>query len=201
MLCVCLPHQHGSSAPTRSLIRHAIFCHIGPPRWVDDWPPYGSVGVRCLSQEHNDAFLSSINMNLYPCDSNLRSYPLSCTAAILYSTLSCTGYKHKVSFPTIQQRNMPQCSVSIELATLQFLTLEQTELQPSPHCLNFLMSSVSYARHSNSIKRSLVSPPLRASPHSPAATFFLALLIFFLKTLFRNSANLLFSPSDIVKEA
>ena len=68
---------------TRTLIRHAIFDHTGPPRRSIAWPRYGNIGGMCLAQEHNDTLPSS---GSEPRVNNLAvakfcSYPLRCTTA------------------------------------------------------------------------------------------------------------------------
>ena len=74
---VCLPLQHEVSFVMQSLVR------LGHHDEMMAWPRYGSVGVKCLSQEHNDKLLSSgtepraDNVAIV----NVRYYSLSCTAA------------------------------------------------------------------------------------------------------------------------
>ena len=48
MFRVCLPHQYEASYVMQSLV--TLGHHDG---WIT-WPRYESVGVKCLSQEHND---------------------------------------------------------------------------------------------------------------------------------------------------
>ena len=62
-----------------------MFNQTEPPRWVDAWPHYASVGIIYFSQKHNDSLLSSgttVRLGIFVV-ANLRSYPLSCTDAIV----------------------------------------------------------------------------------------------------------------------
>ena len=77
--------DHLSTTSAQSLIRHAIYSQTGPPRRVDAWHSYGSISVKCLFHRYNDQLPSSGTEpkvdNLAV--ANLRSYLLSCTAAIV----------------------------------------------------------------------------------------------------------------------
>ena len=71
-----------STMPTRILIRYALFSKSGPPRRVDYLVRYGSTGVKCLAQGHNDTLPNS---GTEPVADNLaitylRSYPMICIA-------------------------------------------------------------------------------------------------------------------------
>ena len=78
-LCTrCFYSSRLSTTTTRILIRYAIYSQIGPPLRVDCLARYGSIGVKCLFQGHNDALFRSgtepRSDNLAV--ANLRTYPL-----------------------------------------------------------------------------------------------------------------------------
>ena len=50
---------HLSTTHTQNLIRHAIISHTRPPQRVDCLAHYGSIGMKCLFQGHNDTLRSS----------------------------------------------------------------------------------------------------------------------------------------------
>ena len=62
-----------------------IFGQTEPPRRIDAWPRYGSVGVICISHERNDTLHSSGTAAKFGTHAiaHLRFYPLSCTDAII----------------------------------------------------------------------------------------------------------------------
>ena len=70
---------------TRNLTLHAIISQIGPTRRVDALLHYRNIGVKCLCPGYNDTLPSSgteptvKNLAI----ANLRSYSLSCTAALV----------------------------------------------------------------------------------------------------------------------
>ena len=86
-----------STTPTRSLILHAIFSQTGPPRRVDAWTRYGSLGVNYLSEGHNDTLpIQQPNRELPTC------------ALIHYAALSLAGICVSV-FPKDTTARCAQC--------------------------------------------------------------------------------------------
>ena len=62
-----------------------MFSKTRPLRSVDVWPRNGRIGVKCLSQGFEDPISGSkVESRVYSLAiANLRSYPLSCTTAII----------------------------------------------------------------------------------------------------------------------
>ena len=89
---------------TRSLICYAVFNQTGPLRRVYCLAALWDIGLKCLSQGHNDIFPRSGTKPKVdnPAFANFRSYPLICIAASLDNSNTCLP----------QGRNSALCPVS-----------------------------------------------------------------------------------------
>ena len=129
MLRNCLPHQQELSFyhTNTMLDTSCIFSQqTEPPRQIDVWPRNGSVGVICLSQEHNNALLSLGAVARFGtlAVANLRYFLLSCTDAIVgILALSVFSKSTKVYNKTNR---------GIKLATLQLIFCDLTDLATPP---------------------------------------------------------------------